>query len=186
MKNAPTKTPKIAYLLVIAGLIAFVFAFIIMAEKVWILEDPTRIPPCSIDAIFSCKSVMESPQANAFGFPNPFLGIAGFSIITTIGFAMLAGARFKRWFWIATQLGLTFALGFIYWLFYAAVFEINALCLYCMAVWAMTIPLFLYTLRYNLREGHFSSSGKSIQLKFAPLILILMYAIIVVPIFIKF
>src|SRR5690606_13189412 len=107
-----------------------------------------------------CGAVMQSPQAEVFGFSNPLIGLAGFAIVVTIGFALLAGGRFKRWFWVATQLGMLFAVGFIYWLFFQAVYDIGSLCLYCMVVWAMVIPLFLGTLVYNLKEGHIQLFGK--------------------------
>jgi uncharacterized membrane protein len=48
-----------------------------MVEKVRMLEDPTRVPSCTIDPVLACGAVMNSDQAEAFGFPNPLLGIAG-------------------------------------------------------------------------------------------------------------
>lgn len=145
---------NLPYLYVMAGLLSFASSFIISVEKLKLLADPSYIPPCSINPVIGCGAVMQSPQAAVFGFPNPWLGLIGFAIIVTIGMAMLAGAQFKRWFWIGTQLGMLFGVGFIYWLFYQAVYVINSLCLYCMVVWALMIPLFLYTVIYNLRERH--------------------------------
>ncbi len=52
---------------------------------------------------------MQSKQAHAFGFMNTYIGLLGFPVVLTIGMAMLAGARFKRWFWQGAQLGLTLA-----------------------------------------------------------------------------
>jgi hypothetical protein len=39
------------------------------------------------------------------------------------------------------------------WLWSQALYEIGALCIYCMVVWAMVIPLFVYTTARNLRAG---------------------------------
>lgn len=99
---------------------------------------------------------MQSPQAAAFGFPNPFLGLAGFSVIVTVGMALFAGASFKRWFWLGLEAGTLLGVAFIHWLFYQSVFVINALCPYCMVVWAVTIALFLYITLYNFQEGYIS------------------------------
>ena len=41
---------------------------------------------------------------------------------------------------------------FVVWLMYQSLYEIGKLCLYCMAVWAITIPIFWTTLAYNLKE----------------------------------
>lgn len=151
---------RLALLLAIGGAIAFLAAFILTVEKIELIKDPSFQPSCNISPLISCGSVMEKPQASAFGFPNSLLGIAGFGVVTTIGIALLAGAVFKRWFWVLVQAGLLFAVGFIHWLIYQTVYNIGALCPYCMVVWTATIPIFWYTLLYNLREGHIKTPLK--------------------------
>lgn len=150
----------ISRLLSVGGLIGLLAAFVLSVEKLEILKDPSFQPSCNINPILSCGSVMITPQAEAFGFPNPFLGILGFTAVAVTGFAMLAGAKFKRWYWLALQLGLLFAVGFVHWLIFQTIYRIGALCPYCMVVWAVTIPMFWYTLLYNLREGHIKVPGK--------------------------
>lgn len=139
------------WLLVIGGLIALVAAFAIMYEKIQLAENPSYQLACDVNPIVSCGSVMQSDQANAFGFPNPIIGLVGFGVVITIGMALLAGARFKRWFWLGLQAGVIFGVGFVHWLFYQSVYNIGALCPYCMVVWAMTIPIFWYVTLHNLR-----------------------------------
>lgn len=179
------KNRYLGWLFVIAGLIAFFFSFLITVEKIALLADPDYLPGCSVNKTVNCATVMSSPEASIFGFPNPLLGIAGFSIIITMGFALLSGATFKRWFWQGVQLGLTLAVIFVYWLFSVAVFQLLALCPYCMVVWAMTIPLFLCTTFYNLEEGHLL--GERIKVKFwvKSLLFILMYGVIIGSILLK-
>lgn len=145
------------WLLVVVGVIGTLCAAIIMYEKLHLLEDPSYQVACDINPIVSCGSVMQSDQAEAFGFPNPFLGLIGFPIVATIGAAMLAGARFKPWFWRATQVGLLFAVLFVHWLFFQSVYRINALCPWCMVVWSVTIASFWYVLLYSLREKHITT-----------------------------
>lgn len=178
----------IAYLLCLTGLIGFIFSFIITVEKIAVLNDANYVPPCSINPLISCGTVMKSPQSAIFGFPNPLLGIAGFAIVTTIGFALLAGANFRRWFWVCTQIGVFLAATFIYWLFYQSVFVIGALCPYCMVVWTVTIPLFLYTLVYNVKEKHlsFGTFVNKIITKYHYLLLILMYGVIIITILVTY
>lgn len=139
------------WILIVAGVIGLLCSFMILTEKIHLLQDPSYDVPCDINPVISCGSVMQSDQSNVFGFTNPIVGVAGFPVLTIVGVAMLAGARFKRWFWLGLQVGLLFALGFVHWLFYQTVYNISSLCPYCMVVWAVTIPSFWYVLLYNLR-----------------------------------
>jgi uncharacterized membrane protein len=145
------------YLLIIAATIGLIAAFILTLEKMALLKDPNFQPTCNINPILSCGSIIRTPQAAAFGFPNPFIGLAGYAVIITVGMALLAGATFKRWFWLGLQGGTVMGLLFTHWLIYQSLYSIGALCIYCMAVWVVTIALFWYTLLYNLRSGYITT-----------------------------
>ena len=147
-------THSLPYILAVAGIIGFIAASILTLEKIELIRDPSFVPSCNFNPILNCGSVMDTPQSQAFGFPNSLLGIAGFAVITTVGTALLAGATFKRWFWLGLQAGVTLGLLFIFWLQYQSLYEIGALCPYCMVVWAVTIPTFWYVTLHNLRQGH--------------------------------
>lgn len=142
------------WLLVGGGSLGLLSAIILTIEKVHLLKNPSASLSCDLNPIIACGSVINTPQASAFGFPNPLIGIAGFAIVLTIGMAMLAGARFKRWFWLGLQFGTIFGVAFVTWLQYQSIYSIGALCPYCMVVWSVTIPIFIYTTLHNLREGH--------------------------------
>jgi len=147
--------PKVLpYILLIGGIIGYICAFIIMFDKVQILKNPHYVPSCNLNPIISCGSVMQSKQANAFGFPNPFIGLGGFPVVAVIGGAMLAGAKFKRWFWLGLNAGLLFAVGFSHWLFFESVYRIHALCPWCMVVWTASIISFWYVTLYNIDQRH--------------------------------
>jgi uncharacterized membrane protein len=126
---------------------------VLTVEKFAMLRDPAYVPSCSINPILSCGSVMTKPQAEVFGFPNPLIGIAAFSAVATIGAALLAGATFRRWFWLGLQAGATLGVVFVHWLIFQSLYRIGALCPYCMVVWTVTIPIFWYVTRHNLRTS---------------------------------
>jgi len=153
---------RLPALLLGGGLIGLLAAFTLSVEKVELLMNPAFEPSCNINPILSCGSVMITPQAGVFGFPNPFLGILGFAAISTVGAALLAGATFKRWFWVCLNIGLFLAVIFIHWLMFQTLYRINALCPYCMVVWTVTIPMFWYTLLYSLKQG-FISTPKALK-----------------------
>ncbi|MGW3353168.1 vitamin K epoxide reductase family protein [Nonomuraea rubra] len=144
----------LAWLLTLGGLAGFAAAFTLSVEKIALLKNPAYVPSCSLNPVLSCGSVMNTPQAEAFGFPNPLLGVAGFAAMTTIGVVLLTGAGLPRWFWLGLQAGVTFGVVFVHWLIYQSLYVIGALCPYCMVVWAVMIPLFWYVTLHNLHQGH--------------------------------
>jgi uncharacterized membrane protein len=159
-ENRLTLAAAFPYILTIGGAIGFFASFILSIDKFKLLVNPHFHPLCSINPIISCVSVASTPQAAAFGFPNMFLGIAGFAMVVAVGMGMLAGARYKRWYWLLFNLGPLFGICFIHWLFFESVYRINALCIYCMIVWSVTAPIFWYTTLYNLREGNLPTPKK--------------------------
>jgi uncharacterized membrane protein len=144
----------IGWVLAIGGAAGSMAAFILVVEKVALLEDPAYIPCCSLNPILSCGSVMSASQAEVFGFPNPLIGVATLPIVATLGVAVLAGARLPRWMWLSLQAGTVAGLVFVHWLIYQSLYRIGALCPYCMVVWLAMITIFWYTTLYNLRRGH--------------------------------
>ncbi|MDT7784125.1 MAG: hypothetical protein QOF58_2544 [Pseudonocardiales bacterium] len=143
----------VAWVLAVGGFVGLVASIVLTVEKIALLKDPFYVPTCSINPVLSCGSVMKTAQAEVFGFPNPLLGIGGFAVVTTVGVLLLAGVTLPRWVWIGLQLGVTAGVLFVHWLIFQSLYEIGALCPYCMVVWAVTIPIFWYTTLRNVRPG---------------------------------
>ncbi len=141
------------YLLTFLASIGLIAAFVLTIEKIELIKNASYTPTCNINPILSCGSIMKTAQAAVFGFPNSLIGIAGFAIVITVGMGLIAGAKFKRWYMIGLEIGSLLGLLFVHWLFYQSVFIIGALCPYCMVVWTVTIPIFIYTTFYNLSIG---------------------------------
>jgi uncharacterized membrane protein len=142
------------YILLIGGIIGIICSFIITVDKIALLQDPTYVPNCNLNPIISCGNVMQSKQANTFGFANPIIGLVAFGALSAIGAAMLAGATFKRWYWLGLQAGTLFGIGFVHYLFFQTTYRIGALCPYCIVVWIVTITTFWYVLQYNLMQRY--------------------------------
>jgi len=138
---------------VVTGVIAWIASGVLVLDRLALYKNPDYVTSCDINPWISCGTVMKSWQAELLGFPNPLLGIVGFAIVITVGMALLAGARFARWYWVGFQIGITLAMVFIIWLWSQALYDISALCLYCMVVWAMVIPLFVHTTARNVIHG---------------------------------
>lgn len=154
LTSLPDFEKFIAKLLIGGGAIGLVAAFIISYDKLQLLKNPAFQPGCDLNPIISCGTIMGSAQGEAFGFPNPWIGLMAFAVLITIGMGLLAGARFKRWFWIGLQIGTILGLAFVHWLFFQSTYRINALCPYCMVVWVTVITTFWYVTLYNIQAGH--------------------------------
>lgn len=155
-----TLKQALPYMLIIFGTVGLIAAFVLTMEKMSLLANPNYQPSCNLNPVLSCGSIIRTKQASAFGFPNPFIGLAGYAVVITIGMGILAGATYKKWFWKGLNIGALFGLLFIHWLFYESLYDIGALCIYCMIVWGITAPLFWYTTLYNLREGNIKTPKK--------------------------
>lgn len=157
----PASAPRrLGWLYVIGGGIGLAAAFALMLEKLAKIANPDYVPTCTLNPVISCGSVMDSPQATAFGFPNPLIGLSGFAVVVTVGVALLCGFQPPRWFWLGMQAGTTFGVGFVHWLIYSSLYDIGALCPYCMVVWVVTIPIFWYTTLHTLTHGHLGLGGR--------------------------
>ncbi len=142
------------WLIFFAGLVGFIASFILFQDHVKALKDPGFVPSCNLNPILSCSKVSTSNQASVFGVYNGFIGLPAYAAVMTLGVAMLAGAKFKRWFWRLVNFGLLLAVGFITWLQFETLYRINALCIFCMVIWVATIPLFWYVTLYNFDKGN--------------------------------
>ena len=148
------------WILLLGGAIGIIAMSLLATEVFQHLKKPSFVPICNLNPILSCTSVANSWQAHALGYPNYFLGIAGFTVIATTGAAMLAGAKFKRWFWKLTELGLLLAILFVTWLQYQTLYRVGALCLFCLVGWVAIMPVFWYTTLYNLRAENIKTPKK--------------------------
>jgi len=164
---AKPKKPKIhlvnvlPWLLLIAGIIAMIASIMLSIEVFNRLKNPHYVPVCNLNPILSCTSVADSWQSHLFGFPNYFIGIAGYAAVAAVGGALLAGAKFKRWFWQLVESGLLLATVFITWLQFETLYRIGALCIFCMIVWVCTIPIFWYTTLYNFQTGNITTPKRA-------------------------
>ncbi|KAA0100781.1 hypothetical protein CIW49_04295 [Mycolicibacterium sp. P1-18] len=134
------RTPSAVWVL-IAGIVGLTAAVTLTVEKVKLLENPAYVPSCSINPVLSCGSVMVTPQASEFGFPNSLLGIVAFTVVVVAGVLAVAKVALPQWFWSGLAAGTLLGVVFVHWLIYQSLYVIGALCPYCMVVWTMTIPL---------------------------------------------
>jgi uncharacterized membrane protein len=148
-----TRTRPYAWLLLVTSVVGWFASGELVLEKLEKLVNPAHTTICDVNPWVSCGEVMSTWQSSLFGFPNMFIGIVAFAVTTTVAMALLSGAAFGRWFWIGLQTGVTLGFVFVVWLWSQALYAIGILCPLCMIVWAMMIPMFVWTTIRNLAHG---------------------------------
>lgn len=176
-----------AWILVVCGLIGLVAAIELIIQKISVLSDPDFIPNCDINPVLSCGSVINTEQASLFGFPNPVLGVIGFTVVIMFGALLFTGLELPRSMWLGLNIGALAGMTFVVWLVIQSLYVIGALCPWCMVVWAITIPIFWQVTTDNLASGRLNL-GKSLSEVIVALKWILVaasYLIIMALIFIR-
>jgi uncharacterized membrane protein len=176
-----------AWILVVCGLIGLVAAIELIIQKISVLSDPDFVPNCDINPVLSCGSVINTEQASLFGFPNPVLGVIGFTVVIMFGALLFAGLELPRSMWLGLNIGALAGMAFVVWLVIQSLYVIGALCPWCMVVWAITIPIFWQVTTDNLASGrlNFGKSLSEIIVALKWILVAASYLIIMALIFIR-
>lgn len=140
-------------LMVVAGTLGLLAAMVLTIDRFRLLEDPSTQLACNLSPFIACGPVMQSKAGALLGFPNPLLGIIGFSVVLTTGVLRAAGLVLPRWYHRGLQAGVLLAAVFITWLQTQSLYVIGALCLWCLLVWSVTIPLVVAVTLENAATG---------------------------------
>ena len=181
---APSRIPPI-YLVVmlVVGALGLLAAFQLTVDEFIVLKNKDAQLSCSVNLFVECTTNLLSPQGRIFGFPNPLIGIIGWSLILAITMGAVAGARYRRWFWVATNIGLALAAVFCIYLMSQTLFVIGKLCTWCLLTWAVTFLGLVVTTGLNLSRGVFGEGGRPAGrfiVRWSPVIVILIYVVIAV------
>ena len=160
MDNQATSYRQTAWILIIGGVIGIAASIELIVQKIAVLSNPDFVPNCDINPVLSCGSVINTAQAAIFGFPNPVLGVIGFTIVIMFGALLFAGVELPRSMWLGLNIGALAGMFLIIWLVGQSLYVIGALCPWCMVVWAITIPIFWQVTTDNLASNRLSL-GKS-------------------------
>ncbi|OBH03359.1 MULTISPECIES: vitamin K epoxide reductase family protein [unclassified Mycobacterium] len=148
-----------AWWVLIAGVVGLVASMTLTVEKIDLLVNPSYVPTCNINPILSCGSVMVTPQASVLGFPNPLLGLVGFTVVVVTGVLAVAKVALPQWYWAGLLVGVLMGSAFVHWLIFQSLYRIGALCPYCMVVWAITISLLVVVASIVFRPALRHRSG---------------------------
>lgn len=176
----------LGWLLTIGGAIGMLSAAILIIEKIDFLKNPDEALSCDINAFVSCGGVINTAQASVFGFPNPLMGVVGFSVVVTIGVLLLARVQLPDFVWLGLQAGTIFGIGFVTWLQSQSIYSIGKLCPWCMVVWSVMIPIFIWVTARNLRWFAPDSAVTRFVSDWTVLIAVLWYVAVMAAIWFSF
>jgi uncharacterized membrane protein len=140
--------------LILAGIVGLIAAWELSVDKVIAFVTPDAALGCDVSVVVQCTRNLLSPQGSVLGFPNPLIGIGCWIAPIAVGIALVCGVRFRRWFWIAFNLGVVGAMVLVFWLIGQSILVLGTLCIWCMVTWSVTIPTFWVVTLYNLKNGN--------------------------------
>lgn len=172
-----------AVFFIIASAIGLLAAFVLLIEKLHILEFPGSKASCDFGLVVQCGKNLASWQGSLFGFPNPTIGLIAWPVVMATGVAILAGAHFAKWYWRSFNIVALAALGFVIWLIWQSIFFLGTLCPWCMVTWSVVIPLFWVSTLWNLKHGMWTSNERAREiggrlLGWSPTIVLASYLVI--------
>lgn len=151
-------------LLTLGSLVGLIASFWQVVERIHMLKEPGVSLSCNINPVIDCGSVLGNRWAALFGFPNALLGIVMFTILFTIGLMLLSGVELKRWFWKVLFGVSVMLILFSVWFFGMSLYVIGKVCIFCLFIWAVSVPIFLYGMEWLQVNNYFRKNVASSKL----------------------
>lgn len=97
---------------------------------------------CPESATINCEKVTSSPQSEVFGIPVALLGLVYFAFMVAINLPAAWDSR-RREVHALRIAAIVAGVGFVFYLIYAELFVVDAICLWCSGIHALTLLLFV-------------------------------------------
>lgn len=177
-----------AFIMLIGSALGLLASFMLSIEALILAKNSHAVLSCDLSSVLSCSTVANHWSATILGFPNSFIGVMTLPVMVTIAVALLAGAKFPKWFMQAAQAGAVAGMVFAAWMFYMSYIEIGALCLWCLTLDAGMTLIFFGLTRYNILRKNISWRGaqKFVSGGYDALIAVSVIVLVVVAIIAKF
>ncbi len=145
--------PKNLYVLMsFGGAIGLVASFLQMLEKITLLKTPAADLACNLNSVFSCSNILNAPQSSVFGFPNSLMCIVFFALMLSAGLIGWGGAQISVKLRLAYQAFSLFFVGFGFWYLWQSIFNVGALCIFCLFCYGGLLIINGAWFRLNYRE----------------------------------
>lgn len=142
---------KYPWVLIGGGLVGLVASVWQAAERVQMLKEPQAPLSCNLNPVIDCGGVLGNRWAALFGFPNAFIGIAIFAMLVMAGIALLGNTKPTKLLLRAVLSISTVLILFSFWFFGMSLYVIGKVCIFCIFIWAVSVPIFWYGLLHHLQ-----------------------------------
>jgi len=186
-----TSQKKLGVALFVLSIFGLVASFTLTYDAIETIKNPNFSPACNISPIISCGKALGSSRAELLGIPNPVYGIMAFTALLTLSVTLLAGAKYKKWFWMLVEAVAAVGLIGALYLFFYSMYGLGSICPWCSLVWVSVIAIFWIITTHLVATGVLAGKGASHRIadfwdKYAVPTLIVWYLAIIVIIFLRF
>lgn len=122
------------------------------AERVQMLKAPSKALACNLNPVIDCGGVLGNHWSAVFGFPNAFIGIAIFAMLFMASLLLVSGGKPSRFFSRALLTISTILILFSLWFFSMSLYAIGRVCIFCLFIWAVSLPIFWYGKLYYFQQ----------------------------------
>lgn len=186
-KSKQLDYPKSLVLLSTVGLVA---AFWQATERIQMLKFPGETLSCNLNPVVDCGSVLNNRLAAVFGPPNAFIGMVAFSILLAFGLQRLNGGHWNK---IVSKISVSLSLImflFSAWFFAVSLYSIGKICIFCIFIWLVSVPIGIYGLKDYCENSDNLSNNQKIVKKFLARnhsnVLIFVYALMLTLFLLRF
>lgn len=186
-----TSQKKLGIALLVLSIFGLVASFTLTYDTIEIIKNPDFNPACNVSPIVSCGKALASSQSELLGIPNPVYGILAFTALLTLAVTLMAGAKYKKWFWMLVETVAVGGVAGTLYLFFFSMYWLGSICPWCSLVWASTIAIFWLITTHLVATGFLAGKGASHRIadfwdKYAVPCLIVWYLALLAIVFIRF
>ena len=145
-----------AFIMLIGSALGLLASFMLSIEALILAKNSHAVLSCDLNSVLSCSTVASHWSATILGFPNSFIGVMTLPVMVTIAVALLAGAKFPKWFMQAAEAGAVAGMVFAIWMFYMSYIEIGVLCPWCLTLDLGMLMIMFGLTRYNVLQKNIS------------------------------
>lgn len=179
--------PKI---LVFGSLIGLVASFWQAAERVQMLKFPNDALSCNLNPVVDCGAVLGNKLSAVFGPPNAFIGMVVFTMLFALGLHRLTGGT---WTSLVSKVVVFFSkiiMLFSLWFFWVSLYSIGKVCIFCLFIWAVSMPIGIYGVKDYLENAKnlptYQANLRDFLSKHHFNLLIVVYATLITLFFLQF
>jgi uncharacterized membrane protein len=154
-KLSSSKTrQKISYpkILVFGSLVGLIASFWQATERIFMLKNPGSELSCNLSPVVDCGSVLGDKYAAIFGPPNAFIGMVVFTLLLAFGLQRISGGSWSK---LVAKLAVIFSIIifiFSVWFYLVSVYVIGKICIFCIFIWTVSMPIGIYGLKDYLEN----------------------------------